>query len=263
VSDFVSKLTDRAFGVLRSDAAKPNLAIEHSWTIFHYAITTYVGFRMLTASLILLLLVAWELRLRIWLGRAVCIRARRSGWILIEVWRRSNRCAHGGEHRLAAENFKSEQSGETETKICIDYTRELDASHDGTMTTQAEVQHMLELPPDPGLHGFNGLKRMLDLLYRIITFPVAAAQFRKGEVAPHRSTDGSSSNASMVAEASEPGKSAHCCPTRSNVRPTNCRTSTHSLRSSKLSRCGAHARPVPITATRSLGLELIIGRPVI
>lgn len=43
---------------------------------------------MLAVSLILLLLVAWELRLQIWLGRAVRIRARRSGGIVIEVRRR-------------------------------------------------------------------------------------------------------------------------------------------------------------------------------
>jgi hypothetical protein len=43
---------------------------------------------MLAAVLILLLLVAWELRLQIWVGRAACIRARRSGWIVIEVRRR-------------------------------------------------------------------------------------------------------------------------------------------------------------------------------
>lgn len=43
---------------------------------------------MLAASLILLLLVAWELRVQIWLGRTVCIRVRRTGWIVIEVRRR-------------------------------------------------------------------------------------------------------------------------------------------------------------------------------
>jgi hypothetical protein len=43
---------------------------------------------MLTAMLILLLLLAWELRLQIWLGKAVRIRAKRSGWIVIEVRRR-------------------------------------------------------------------------------------------------------------------------------------------------------------------------------
>ena len=43
---------------------------------------------MLTASLILLLVLAWELRLQFWLARAACIRARRSGWMVIEVRRR-------------------------------------------------------------------------------------------------------------------------------------------------------------------------------
>lgn len=43
---------------------------------------------MFAASLILVLLVAWELRLQIWLGRAACIRARRSGWFVVEVRRR-------------------------------------------------------------------------------------------------------------------------------------------------------------------------------
>lgn len=43
---------------------------------------------MLSASLILLFLVAWEFHLQLWLGRAVRIRARRSGWIVIEVRRR-------------------------------------------------------------------------------------------------------------------------------------------------------------------------------
>lgn len=43
---------------------------------------------MLAASLILLLLVAWELRLQLGLGGAACIRAKRSGWIVIEVRRR-------------------------------------------------------------------------------------------------------------------------------------------------------------------------------
>lgn len=43
---------------------------------------------MLTASLILLLLMAWELRLQFWVGRAACIRAKRSGWVVVEVRRR-------------------------------------------------------------------------------------------------------------------------------------------------------------------------------
>lgn len=43
---------------------------------------------MLAAMLILLLLLAWELRLQIWLAKAVRIRAKRSGWIVIEVRRR-------------------------------------------------------------------------------------------------------------------------------------------------------------------------------
>jgi len=43
---------------------------------------------MFTALLIFLLLAAWELRLQILVGRAACIRARRSGWVVIEVRRR-------------------------------------------------------------------------------------------------------------------------------------------------------------------------------
>lgn len=43
---------------------------------------------MLIASLILLLLVGWELYLQIWLGKAACIRAKRTGWFVIEVRRR-------------------------------------------------------------------------------------------------------------------------------------------------------------------------------
>ena len=43
---------------------------------------------MLAASLILLLLVAWELRVQIWLGRTMRIRVRRIGWIVVEVRRR-------------------------------------------------------------------------------------------------------------------------------------------------------------------------------
>lgn len=43
---------------------------------------------MLVASLILLLLVGRELHLHIWLGNTVCIRAKRTGWIVLEVRRR-------------------------------------------------------------------------------------------------------------------------------------------------------------------------------
>lgn len=43
---------------------------------------------MLIASLVLLLLVGWELYLQHWLGRTACIWSRRSGWGVIEVRRR-------------------------------------------------------------------------------------------------------------------------------------------------------------------------------
>ena len=43
---------------------------------------------MLAALLILLLLVAWELRVQIWLGRTMRIRVRRIGWLVVEVRRR-------------------------------------------------------------------------------------------------------------------------------------------------------------------------------
>ncbi|MDM0073904.1 hypothetical protein QTH90_05895 [Variovorax sp. J2P1-59] len=43
---------------------------------------------MLIAALILLLLVGWELHLQRSLGKAACIRARRTGWVVIEVRRR-------------------------------------------------------------------------------------------------------------------------------------------------------------------------------
>ncbi len=43
---------------------------------------------MSIALLILLLLATRELRLQLWLDRAVCIRAKRTGWIVLELRRR-------------------------------------------------------------------------------------------------------------------------------------------------------------------------------